>query len=271
MALTSEEVNNQHFTIDRKGYNVDEVDVFLDTVAASLDELNAQIDTLSAQAQEALLTPAPAPAPVVEAEEKPLPESASEKDARIRELEALVAEHKKEDAAIAQALIIAQRSADDVLAKAHDAAEATRLDAEHEAARIIDKANAEKQRIMDEIARLEEDREASRARYTEMLNDFIASSQEILGELTDKGAQYAAARGSHGAYAYTPSAAAARNAQVNATPAASSAPATTSSAPAFNLGATQAVNPVSAKPSQVEKDFSGFGDTDSDFEFDDID
>ena len=37
MAITSEDIHNQSFTVDRKGYDVDEVDVFLEHVAAEID------------------------------------------------------------------------------------------------------------------------------------------------------------------------------------------------------------------------------------------
>ena len=49
MAITSEEIHNQSFTVDRKGYDVDEVDVFLEHVAAEIDGLNAEIEELTAQ------------------------------------------------------------------------------------------------------------------------------------------------------------------------------------------------------------------------------
>ena len=43
MAITSAEIHNQSFSIDRKGYDVDEVDVFLEHVADEIDGMNAQI------------------------------------------------------------------------------------------------------------------------------------------------------------------------------------------------------------------------------------
>ena len=39
MAITSAEIHNQSFSIDRKGYDVDEVDVFLEHVADEIDGL----------------------------------------------------------------------------------------------------------------------------------------------------------------------------------------------------------------------------------------
>ncbi len=49
MAITSAEIHNQSFSIDRKGYDVDEVDVFLEHVADEIDALNEQIASLQGQ------------------------------------------------------------------------------------------------------------------------------------------------------------------------------------------------------------------------------
>lgn len=49
MAITSAEIHNQSFSIDRKGYDVDEVDVFLEHVADEIDGMNAQIAQLENQ------------------------------------------------------------------------------------------------------------------------------------------------------------------------------------------------------------------------------
>ena len=37
MAITASDIHNQSFSIDRKGYDVDEVDVFLEHVADEID------------------------------------------------------------------------------------------------------------------------------------------------------------------------------------------------------------------------------------------
>ena len=52
MAITSADINNQSFSIDRKGYDVDEVDVFLEFVADEIDTLNATIERLQARIAE---------------------------------------------------------------------------------------------------------------------------------------------------------------------------------------------------------------------------
>jgi len=257
MALTSADVNNQSFSIDRKGYDVDEVDVFLERVAAELDELNSRIDHLNDQ----LKTSKHAAGSSSSDGDGVGKREIEQRDARIRELEAQVADHRADDSAIAQALIIAQRSADEIVANANDAAGSTRQDAEDEAQRILDKANAEKQRVLDEIKKLEDDREVTRGKYVDLLNDFVSSSRDILGELEGAkgGAKKNVGRGSHGA-SYSVS-----------SPALAS-----SSAASVATYTTPAVSPVivaptTPKPSKAEKDFSGFGDTDDGFEFDDID
>ena len=63
MAITAQDIHNQSFAIDRKGYDVDEVDVFLEHVADEIDLLNAQIAELEAEleaAQSAEAAPAAA-------------------------------------------------------------------------------------------------------------------------------------------------------------------------------------------------------------------
>lgn len=261
MALTSADVNNQSFSIDRKGYDVDEVDVFLERVATELDDLNDQIDRLNEQLKSAKRSSGSA-SPSSSSDSGSSRRELEKANARIKELEAQVEDHRADDSAIAQALIIAQRSADEIVANANDNAENMRQDAEDEAQRILDKANAEKQRILDEIKKLEDDREETRGKYSDMLNDFIASSQDILGGL---GAAKAAAakkgaRGSHGV-APSPSV---HNTQTSYNNSVAATYTTPTVSPVV-------VAPTTPKPSKIEKDFSGFGDTDDGFEFDDID
>ena len=53
MAITSSDIQNQSFKIERRGYDVDEVDVFLERVASEIDELNDEIARLRVQVKEA--------------------------------------------------------------------------------------------------------------------------------------------------------------------------------------------------------------------------
>ncbi|WP_417751980.1 DivIVA domain-containing protein, partial [Senegalimassilia anaerobia] len=227
MAITSAEIHNQSFSIDRKGYDVDEVDVFLEHVADEIDGLNQQIASLQSQIGEDTFAGFDRPATFDdEAFNEPEPEHAAEqddqpadsvdpailaekdaaiaeRDARIAELEKQLESKKADGNAIAQALIIAQRSADEILANAKADAAATIKDAEDEADRILDKAENDRQKVIDAIHKLEDDREEAREDYRDLLNDFITDATRKLAEIGEKApkAAGALASGQHGRYA----------------------------------------------------------------------
>ncbi len=290
MPLTSEDVDNQSFTIDRKGYDVDEVDVFLEKVSSELKRLN----DVNSKLNDELKAAKRANSAAANSETGVLPVSGTpgitqqdldERDSKIQQLQGQLEEKKKDDSAIAQALIIAQRSADEIIATANQNADTTRQDAEAEGQRILDKANAEKQRILDEITKLEDDRDAAREGYADMLTDFIASSQDILSDLNG---QKARAPKSHLLSSNTSSQT--NNRQASRAPMASPTPHINSGAQNGNAAPSTAnrqsaatatyttptinhnvVKPATPTPSKVEKDFSGFGDPDVGFNVDDVD
>lgn len=194
MAITSQDIHNQSFAIDRKGYDVDEVDVFLEHVADEIDFLNDQIAQLQSELAKAR-EEAPAPQSteaiasttegldVEEASTADLSGALAEKDAIIKDLEEQLADKTANDNAISQALIIAQRSADEIIVKANAQASETMQDAREEADRIITRANSDKQGVIDEIHRLEDDREDVREGYAELLRDLIEDASRKLNEL----------------------------------------------------------------------------------------
>ncbi len=251
MAITAVDIQNVSFSIDRKGYDVDEVDVFLEHVADEIEAMNRYIADLEAQldareaapavAEEAAPVAAEAPAPVADSAE------VAELQAQIADLQAKLDEKAANDSAISQALIVAQRSADEVLANARTEASNIIKDADEEADRIIGKAEADRMRIAESIRTLETDRSDVRAEYREMLSNFMADAQKKLAEI-DGDARRAAAS------------AQARN-DVNA---ASYAP---------TPGVTAAAEPIApvTAPSAsgfIDKDLSGYGDAATGFEFD---
>ncbi len=192
MAITAEDIHNQSFAIDRKGYDVDEVDVFLEHVADEIDYLNDRIAQLEEELEEARA--AQAEAVVVEETIEPdgmtgeigvelESEALAEKDARIADLEAQLAEKSANDSAISQALIIAQRSADEIIVKANAQASETMQDAREEADRIINRANSDRQDVLDAIRKLEDDREDTREEYADLLRDFIDDATRKLNDL----------------------------------------------------------------------------------------
>ena len=287
MAITSAEIHNQSFSIDRKGYDVDEVDVFLEHVADEIDGLNDQIAQLEAQLDDSKFDGFDTPARIMDdMDDEPLsaPVSAADaeelaaKDARIAELEARcedleqqLEEKKANDNAIAQALIIAQRSADDVISNAKAQAADTIQDAEDEAKRIVDKAEADRQKVLDAIKKLEDDREDAREEYRDLLTEFIDDASRRLNELGGS-SSYTPATSNHARVFEAPSAYDDEAPAPAAT--ATQAPISIDGSAAYSTPATPGSPVVAAAtptPSVVEKDLSGFGDVDDDFEFEDID
>ena len=305
MAITSAEIHNQSFSIDRKGYDVDEVDVFLEHVADEIDGLNQQIASLQSQIGEdtfagfdrpATFDDEPEPEHAAEQDDQPADSidptilaekdvAIAERDARIAELEKQLESKKADGNAIAQALIIAQRSADEILANAKADAAATIKDAEDESDRILDKAENDRQKVIDAIHKLENDREEAREDYRDLLNDFITDATRKLAEIGEKAPKAAGAltSGQHGRYAthvdpepvVKEAAATAPQAPltVDGSDAYDNAPAMPVAVPAAAAtGASPAITgSVAPVASSVEKDFSGFGDAADDFEIDDLD
>ena len=191
MAITSSDIQNQSFKIERRGYDVDEVDVFLERVASEIDDLNDEIARLRVQVKEAASASrteviSERPAAASDEEAKPAgidPALVAEKDAMIAELEAKLRDRKSDDTAIAQALIVAQRTADEIVSKAKADAGQTRQNAEDEGRRILEKANVEKQKVIDHINELSSSREKVREQYQDMLKEFIGSATQRLAEI----------------------------------------------------------------------------------------
>ncbi|NPD31437.1 DivIVA domain-containing protein [Eggerthellaceae bacterium zg-1084] len=273
MAITSEDIQKQRFSIDRKGYNVDEVDVFLTCVADELDALHGQISSLKAQLEEARsqvadpgVTQAVAPVapaapvpPVVAPVAAPAPEPVSEDAAalqqRLADLESKLAEKVANDTAISQALIVAQRSADDIVSNARSQATTIVNEADAEAERIVHRAEAERDKVIEATRVLEDAREEVRVEYRTMLADFITDASRKLNEVDEHAPNRAAARATLDQVAPAPQA-------IDG--------ATAGFAPAPAAAAAGAYAPAQPAP-YFEKDLSGFGDADQAFDFDDPD
>ena len=267
MAITASDSHNQSFSIDRKGYDVDEVDVFLEHVADEIDILNDTIahlqDQLEADRFSGFDAPAASTVAITEVAAATVDTSEydaqlAQKDAIIADLERQLSDKRADDNAIAQALIIAQRSADEILAKANANATETIQDARDEAQRIIDRANTDRQDVIDAIRKLQDDREDAREEYADLLKDIISDASR---KLADIGANVpAAATALDGEYDVVPGLTGNFEIDEYVAPSAYVTP----QAPAAVVAAA---TPVA---SPYEKDLSGFGDAD-DFEFEEID
>ncbi len=261
MAMTSIDIQNQSFSIARKGYDVDEVDVFLEQVASELDEMNSYIDRLEHDLEGDAFAGFDRPAHTAPADTDEI----AAKDARIEELEHQLEERKADGNAIAQALIIAQRSSDEIIAAA--TAEARRIveEAEREAKRIIDDANDRKESIVESIRNLEDDRDDVREEYQDILKNFIESASKKLVEISGT-VSFPSVMSAHAAPSFT-----ATDSQLPLREETASQPVVASEYTVPPAAAAAVATPVTPAPAFVEKDLSGFGDTDDDFEFEEID
>ena len=189
MAITSADIDNQSFSISKRGYDVDEVDVFLERVASEIDAMNQLIARLQGGDSDSSVdggTTASEPIDVTAlqaGEGGDIVAQLKEKDEIIADLEAKLKDKSQNDNAISQALIVAQKSADEIVANANTKADITIQDAHDEADRIVSRAETEKENIMAAIAKLEEDKEGTRNGYAELLRDFIEDANAKLGNL----------------------------------------------------------------------------------------
>lgn len=178
MPITPAEIQQKTFSeAKRRGYEPSEVDEFLEQISRDIDamlrkiadlknrltaaeakngELQGEIEKVRAEADKAVAdaraaAPAAAPAPVNNG--KPNIYSATEEQ-------------------LSAALIVAQQTADRIVAEAKSNAERIRLDADNQARKVIRQALDEKQTELDEIERLKVSRENFRTEYLALIQKF---------------------------------------------------------------------------------------------------
>ena len=172
MAITPADIENMTFSQAGKheeGYKTDEVDVFLDQVASEVDAMLQKIADLKGRLTTSEQQLAAAQAQVAQLKEQttmaaPV-ESASERQ-------------------ISQVLIVAQQSADKLVADARTNAENIRNEADQKAREVIRQALAEKQNELDEIDRLKQSREDFRAEYKKLLQHFMDDADSVFPQQT---------------------------------------------------------------------------------------
>lgn len=180
MAITPADIDQLTFSPSKNGYDTEEVDAFLDTLSTEIDamlqkiadlktrlnnaesqlgasqaqvsELQIQLENANVAAANAAAAPAPAPA-----------------------VNALAASESQ----ISKVLIVAQQSADKLVADARENAESIRNEADQKAREVIRQALAEKQAELDEIDRLKQSREDFRGEYKKLLQHFMDDADSV--------------------------------------------------------------------------------------------
>ena len=137
--------------------------------------------------------------------------------------------------------------------------------------RIVGKAEGERQKVLDAIKKLEDDREDAREEYQELLTDFISDATRKLAEIGGSLPAQSAVSAKRPCPTGAPLRRTPRRVRVGSPV---QAPINRDGAGAYTTPQTPTgavVAPATPKPSGVEKDLSGFGDADDAFEFEEID
>lgn len=215
MSITAKDIQEQGFEHSRKGYDVEEVDVFLERVAVEVDALTRQnqelrtrvtelsdkvtaAETATAEANEALeaaqaAAAAPAAAEAMSSSEKDeyenritelhnqisdLERKANESKRKIDSLEADLARKGEDENAISAAIISAQKSADNIRAEARIEGEKIYKEAESKARELVRDSLSEKQKTLTELEQLKKSRNDFQSEYKEMLVRFSAFAEK---------------------------------------------------------------------------------------------
>ncbi len=182
MPITPADISSKTFSEAKRGYMPGEVDVFLEEIGKDIEamlrkiadlkgrltaaenqnaELQAQLDKARADL-EAARAARPVAAPAAPA--APVDPAKSSIYAATEEQ-------------LSAALIVAQQTADRIVAEARSNAERIRADAETQARKVIRQALDEKQAELDEIERLKQSREAFRGEYMALVQKFMDAAQ----------------------------------------------------------------------------------------------
>ena len=180
MAITPQDIEQLTFSPSKKGYDTEEVDAFLDQLSGEVDamlkkiadlkgrlntseqQLSAskeQVSQLQAQLAQANVAPVTAPAAHVSSSSSATTTASGHQ--------------------MTQVLVVAQQSADKLVADARENADKIRNEADQKAREVIRQALAEKQNELDEIDRLKQSREDFRNAYKKLLQHFIDDADSV--------------------------------------------------------------------------------------------
>lgn len=179
MTITASDVDNQSFSVDRKGYSIEEVDIFLERVSKDVDVLHQTIKDLEAKISSSVEEATSK----LNSEKADLQATIANKEAEIERLNSELEKKAVDGKVISEALIVAQRSAEKIIQEANDKAAKIVKDANEKADYIEKDADDQKKRVMDEIDKLDKERKATNKQYQSMLREIIGEMNKHLTDL----------------------------------------------------------------------------------------
>ncbi len=160
MAITPAEIDSLTFSPSDNGYDTEEVDAFLEQLTVEVDAMLTKIADLKGRLNSTENQLAATQAQLEAQENAPVEQKPADNFGAT-------------ERQISQVLIVAQQSADKIMADAREAADHIRNEADQKAREVIRQALAEKQQELDEIDRLKTSREEFRTEYKSLLQHFM--------------------------------------------------------------------------------------------------
>lgn len=191
MPITPADIQQKTFSEAKRGYQPAEVDVFLEEISKDIDAMLRKIADLKTR-----LTAAEAKnADLVGEVEKARAEAEAARNARPAAAPSEPVKpsiYTATEEQLSAALIVAQQSADRIVADARANADRIRADAETQARKVIRQALDEKQTELDEIERLKASREQFRGEYMALVQKFMDAASAnfpLLGTTAPSGSE----------------------------------------------------------------------------------
>ena len=173
MPITPADIEQLTFSPSKHGYDTDEVDNFLEHLSDEVGAMLQKIADLKGRLNMAEQQLAESQARVAQLEAgQPDPFAQQQVQQQASEMQA-------SERQISQVLIVAQQSADRIVAEARENAEVIRTEADKKAREVIRQALAEKQAELDEIDRLKQSREDFRTDYLNLLQRYMDDAEAV--------------------------------------------------------------------------------------------
>ncbi len=183
MAITPADIEQLTFSPSKHGYDTEEVDNFLEQLTVEIDSMLQKIADLKGRlnASESQLQSAQAKVGTLQQQVSELEIEVASRPAAPAPVAAPApaADYSASERQISQVLIVAQQSADKLVADARDNADRIRNEADQKAREVIRQALAEKQSELDEIDRLKQSREDFRTEYKRLLQHFMDDADSV--------------------------------------------------------------------------------------------